>query len=134
MIRVRYTPTASTAAPIIRVLLGHPDARPADYPETALLDCGAGRTVIPLSATSTLALPFMENRLIEVAGGAVVELPVYEVSIRIDGLLDFILEVVAADEPRVLLGRDVLNALHTHLNGPGRILTLSAQPLLPLSP
>jgi hypothetical protein len=28
----------------------------------------------------------------------------------------------------VLLGRDVLNALHTHLDGPGRMLTVSAQP------
>ena len=98
MIRVRYTPTASTAAPIIRVLLGHPNARPADYPLTALLDCGADRTVIPLSAADALTLPFMENRRVEVAGGAVVEFPVIEVSIRVDGVMDFILEVVAAAE------------------------------------
>lgn len=128
MIRIRYTPTASTAAPIIRVLLGHPDGRPADFPATALLDCGADRTVIPRASADTLALPFVENRSVEVAGGAVVEFPVYEVSIRIDGVMDFILEVVAADEPRVLLGRDVLNALYTHLDGPGRMLTLSAHP------
>lgn len=71
---------------------------------------------------------------VEVAGGSVLLMPVYEVSIRIDRVMDFILELVAADEPRVLLGRDVLNCLHTQLDGPGRMLTLSAHPLLPPSP
>ncbi len=82
----------------------------------------------------SLGFQLVNEMRVEVAGRSVLLLPGYEVSIRIDGVMDFVLEVVAADEPRVLLGRDVLNALHTHLDGPGRILTLSAQPLLPPSP
>jgi hypothetical protein len=43
--------------------------------------------------------------------------------------MEFAIDAAGDDyEPRVLLGRDVLNALYTHLDGPGRMLTLSAQP------
>lgn len=115
-------------APVIVVHLAHPDGPPTGEQVSALLDTGADRTVIPLPVAESLRLQVINEMRVEVAGGSVVLFPVYEASIRIDGVMDFILEVVAADEPRVLLGRDVLNALHTHLDGPGRMLTLSAQP------
>lgn len=134
MIRVRYIPTARSAEPVVDVLLGHPDGPPAAWGIPALLDSAADRSVIPLHVADALGLPYAGTTEVEVAGGTVVEFLIYEASIRIDGVMDFILEVVAADEPRVLLGRDVLNAVHTHLDWPGRMLTLSAQPLLPPTP
>jgi predicted aspartyl protease len=134
VIRVRYTGRGKSSAPVLAVILAHPDGPPAGEQVAALLDTGADRTVIPLPAAEVLALQLVNEMRVEVAGGSVILFPVYEVSIRIDGVMDFILEVVAADEPRVLLGRDVLNCLHTHLDGPGRILTLSAQPPLPPTP
>ncbi len=131
MIQVPYTPVSPRPAePEVQVLLGHPNGRHPPLTLPALLDTGSDRTVIPLSAAVTLGLPFSEDLQFEVAGGAVVTLSVFEASVGIAAVAAFVLEVVAADEPRVLLGRDVLNALHAYFDGPGRMLTLSAQPLL----
>lgn len=134
MIRVRYSTAFQPAAPVIDVLLGHQGLPPPGYAIEAQLDTGADRTVIPTAAANALHLPHVGSRSAGVAGGGVIAYEIYEVAIRIDGVMDFILEVAAADEPHVLLGRDVLNALHTHLDGPGRMLTLSAHPLLAATP
>jgi hypothetical protein len=65
----------------------------------------------------------------------VVKLKTYLLGFTIPGVGDFVVEAAAsAGEDFVLLGRDVLNALYTLLDGPGRMLTLSAQPLLPPTP
>jgi predicted aspartyl protease len=132
VIRVRYSTALRPAAPIIDVVLGHPSTpRPAHAAE-AQLDTGADRTVIPLAVVSVLRLRHLDDIEAVVAGGAIVSLPIFEVALRIDGVMDFILEVAAhADEPRVLLGRDVLNCLYATLSGPTRSLELSDQPLLP---
>lgn len=90
--------------------------------------------MIPLSAAISLSLAFLRDIRAGAVGGAVLTLPLYEAAIRIDGVMDFVLDVAAGDEPHILLGRDVLNALHTHLDGPGRMLTLSAQPLAATQP
>lgn len=129
MIRVRYIPTTRSAEPVVNVLLGHPDGPPAAWGIPALLDTGADRSAIPTHVADALGLSYAGTIEAEVAGGTVIEFPIYEVSVRIDGVVDFILEVVAADESRVLLGRDALNALHAYFDGPRRMLTLSAQPL-----
>lgn len=130
MTRVPYAKTFRLPAPVVEVPLGHPD-RPLTHPVSAQLDTGADRTVIPLASAVGLGLSFLRDIQAGVAGGAVLTLSLYEVLIRIDGVIDFVLDVAAdASEPRVLLGRDVLNCLHAHLNGPDRMLTLSAQPLL----
>ena len=84
--------------------------------------------MIPLEAARELDLMLVGHRPAGVAGGEVVTFAIYEAALSIPDVMDFVLEVAAADEPHILLGRDVLNALHTHLDGPGRMLTLSASP------
>ena len=129
MIHVRYSNALSPAAPFVKVLLRH-DARPA--PTVALdaqLDTGADRTVIPFSAAAKLGLE--EIGELDFGGiGDIVRMPIYLVTVQIPGVMDFTIEAAASDdEPRVLLGRDVLNCLYATLSGPTRFLELSDQPL-----
>lgn len=128
MIQKRYSTALQPAAPIIDVLLGDSDGQPPTHPVEAQLDTGADRTVIPLDVVLRIGLQRVRTGQAVVAGGGIIVFSIYEIAITIPGVMDFTLEVAAGDEPHILLGRDVLNALHTHLDGPGRMLTLSAQP------
>lgn len=128
MIAQRYSKAHRPPAPVVSLLLRHPDRGTTALQIEAQLDTGADRTVIPLDAARGLGLMLVGHRPAGVAGGEVMTFAIYEVAISIPTVMDFVLEVAAADEPCVLLGRDVLNALDTHLDGPGRMLTLSAQP------
>jgi len=110
------------------VLLRHPDRASGGYKVEAQLDTGADRTVIPLDAALALDLLQFGSRSAGVAGGGVVTFGICEVAISIPSVMDFVLEVAAGDEPRVLLGRDVLNCLYATLSGPTRFLDLSDQP------
>lgn len=134
MIRTPYSPTFQPEAPVVDVSVAHPNRPPQAIILEAQLDTGADRSVIPLAAVNQLRLRRLRSSQAVVAGGGMIVLAIYEVTFSIPGVTDFVLEVYAGDEPHILLGRDVLNALHTHLDGPGRMLTLSAQSLLPLTP
>lgn len=127
MIRVPYAKNYRLPAPVLKVLLGHPDGLPT-HPLSAQLDTGSDRTVIPLDTAQALGLSFLRDIQAGVVGGGVLTLSLYEITIRIDGVMDFTLDVAAGDEPHILLGRDVLNALYVTLHGPDRILELSTQP------
>lgn len=135
MIRVKYSTARRPAAPIIDVLIGHPDAPPPTHAHTAQLDTGADRTVIPFEVASALNLRHVGELAFGVVGNVItlpvlITLPVYYVTLRIEGVMDFTIDTAAdPDEPRVLLGRDVLNALYVHLSGPTRMLELSVQPI-----
>lgn len=130
MIRERYSTTFQPAAPVIPVLLGKPNGPPPGYAIEAQLDTGADRTVIPLAAVHALKLRMVGSTRAVGVSGTVVSLPLYFVTIHIAGVQEFMIDVAATSrEPCVLLGRDVLNALHAYLDGPGHMLTLSAQPL-----
>jgi len=131
--KVRYSTALRPAAPLVPLWVAHPGAVELGRVESAQLDTGADRTVIPLALVSALGLRYIDELEAVVAGGAVVAFPIHEVFLRIHAVMDFVLEVaVHPDEPRVLLGRDVLNALYANLNGPTRILELSAQAITPL--
>ncbi len=134
MIRSPYSSALHPEAPIVGVFVGHPNRPSQAITLDAQLDTGADRSVIPLDAVNQLRLRRLRTSQAVVVGGGMIVIPIYEVTISIPGVMDFVIEAAAGDEPHILLGRDVLNALHTHLDGPGRMLTLSAQPLLPPSP
>jgi predicted aspartyl protease len=129
VIQIPYSPVLQPEAPVVNISVGHPNRPPQAITSEAQLDTGADRSVIPLAAVNRLRLRRLRTSQAVVAGGGVIVLAIYEVAISIPGVMDFVLEVYAGDEPHILLGRDVLNALHAHLDGPGRMLTLSVQPI-----
>lgn len=85
----------------------------------ALVDTGAGRSVIPEDACSSLGMtPFAYVR----ASGydrssSPTRRPVYHVSIHVPGLGDFRLNVTSASRSNVLLGRDFLQGLIFLMDG-----------------
>ncbi len=137
MITLPYSKSFRPPAPVVSVAVGIPNQTHPRVLIDAQIDTGADRTVIPTSIAARLGLTPGSQLQFVVVGGTIT-LPVYFVSISIPGVMDFTIDAAGDDdEPHILLGRDVLNALHTHLDGPGRILTLSAQPLagpLPSTP
>ena len=134
MISLPYSKSFQPPAPVVTVSVGPPNANRPPIRIAAQIDSGADRTIIPTSVVTRLGL--IPGGFLQFGGiGGIVTLPVYYVTIDIPGVMDFIIDAAGDDdESYVLLGRDVLNALHTHLDGPGRMLTLSAQPLLAATP
>lgn len=128
MISLPYSTSFRLPAPVVSVAVGIPNRPHPRVVIDAQIDTGADRTVIPTSIAVRLGLIPGSHLQFGVVGG-IITLPVYFVSISIPGVMDFTIDVAGDDdEPQMLLGRDVLNALQTHLDGPGRMLTLSAQP------
>lgn len=134
MIQQRYDRAFDPPAPVVGVLVHHPTGNGVSVSIDAQLDSGADRSVIPAWVAQRLGLELIGQLSFGVVGETVV-LSIYEAGLNTPTLMEFVLEVAASEsEEAVLLGRDVLNALHAHLDGPGRMLTLSAQPLLPPTP
>jgi len=89
----------------------------------AQLDTGADRTVLPGNVVEALGL--VEDGRMQFQGfaGAIVELPLFLVELRIENLPELAIRAVLGDaEPHVLLGRDVLNGHRLLLDGPGLML------------
>jgi predicted aspartyl protease len=128
VIRIPYSTSFRIPAPVLSVTVRNPNLNRPAVVLDAQIDTGADRTVVPAVVVTKLGL--LPGGHLQFGGiGGVITLPVYYVSISIPGVMDFTIDAAGDDdETLVLLGRDVLNALHTHLDGPGRMLTLSAQP------
>jgi len=86
----------------------------------ALVDTGAGISVLPEDLPTQLGLPYTGR--IDVAGfdGTPRTLPLYAVEIGLNGYRSIIQAVGFGTTP--LIGRDVLNKLVSHFYGPDGIL------------
>lgn len=74
----------------------------------AKLDTGADRTLLTQSVVDSLGLPVSGEAMFEVAGGAIATLPLYFVSLSVEGLEPVELHCAASDrEDLILLGRDI---------------------------
>jgi predicted aspartyl protease len=131
MFRVRYSTALRPAAPVIWVTLFNPNGGVPDFSVEAQLDTGADRTVFPTALLAELRLERYADKEFAVVGG-VVTLTTYLLGVRVPGVGEYVIEAAAsADEPRLLLGRDVLNCLLATLDGPARTLELSTPPAPP---
>jgi len=123
VIRYRYNSQLDPAAPFVHVALRNP----ADGTEltniSAQVDSAADRSVLPQSLVNQLGLAQIGTLAIGGLGGIIYTLPTYVVFVAIHDLSPQAIKVVAsADEPWILLGRDVLNAHRLILDGPGSVL------------
>jgi hypothetical protein len=106
-------------APFVYVTLRNPvtGAEQRDVP--AQLDSAADRTLLPDTLVQTLTLPQIGTIPMGGVGGFIQTMPSYPVDVAIHNLSGLTVEVVAsAGESWVLLGRDILNAHRTLLDGP----------------
>jgi Retroviral aspartyl protease len=108
---------AIPAAPILTVLLTHPDAtRQRQYSLEAFLDTGSDCTLIPLEAVSILQLPILKKResITGVGGGNTIGYPcrasVELAESQLMGVMMIACEAqLIGGAHRMILGRDILN-------------------------
>jgi gag-polyprotein putative aspartyl protease len=125
LIRYRYNTQKQPPAPFVLVTISNPltGAEVRDVP--AQLDTGADCTLLPQKFVDALGLNFSGSWTVGGIAGKVEEMRLYPASIGIHQFPTRTIEVVAhADEPWVLLGRDVLNDYRLLLDGPGQAIEI----------
>jgi hypothetical protein len=124
MIRGPYNAQLQPPAPFVPVELGDPLGGPA-VTVPAQIDTAADRTVVPLDRVKALGLEPIDELLIGGFGGTRQRVPLYLVLLAVQTFPPVTVQVLApADEPWVLLGRDVLNAHRLLLDAPNLVLEL----------
>src|SRR5262245_36977819 len=126
MIRFRYNQQVHPAAPYVYVILRPPSEDGPSREVPALVDTGADTTVVPLEVVEALDLPQIGVVRTAGFGGRVDLIPSHLVRLRVRGLAESAVKVLASpDESYVLLGRDVLNQFRLTLDGPGLALEIA---------
>lgn len=117
-----YSPFGFWPAPFVTITVtGIDAANPCD--ESAQVDTGADRTLVPTRVVERLGLPEVERITFEVADGHVVVLPIFLLLVTIPGFDPVEVYAAASDgESHILLGRDVLNYYRVILDGPAELL------------
>jgi hypothetical protein len=119
MIRYAYNQQFDPPAPFVFVTLKNPLTGTEKHNVPAQIDSAADRSLLPLALVQSLELPAIGSMAIGGVGGTVAEMTVYAVGIAVHDLASRAAEVVAhANEPWVLLGRDVINVHRLVLDGP----------------
>jgi clan AA aspartic protease len=85
----------------------------------ALVDTGADATVVPTSVARRLALPLVDRVTVAGVDGRRSTVAVHAASVEVAGLRCLLRVVALGDE--ALLGRDLLNRLVAHLDGPALV-------------
>ena len=84
----------------------------------AQVDSAADRSVIPLSLIKVLGVAQMGTLTVGGFAGMTIAVPTFVVGLGIREFPIHIVKVLGADEPWVLVGRDVINAHRLLLDGP----------------
>ena len=128
MSTTRYSKEYFPAAPVLMVNITIPGEAPTGNGFSALVDTGSDGTFVPTSILEELDLPisYMTN-VRAFWGTSLLRMPVHMVdmivlgSIRLPGI-----EVVGDDwGSHIILGRNVLNMLRLHLDGPSETIGVS---------
>jgi hypothetical protein len=120
--RFPYAPTQRRPIPAVVIELIHPSGQPAIASVSAYLDSGADTTVVPLPLLQRLGLTPLHTILAKGFGAAAAHVGVYQLRVLLPGVGDFLLNVIGhSDEPRVLVGRDILNRFRVTFDGPNQL-------------
>ena len=125
MIRYKYAPL-TPPGPIIHVAVRCPVRDVKVERELALIDSGADCTVLPDHLVNLLELKPVGECEVSGVGETARATPVYLVEFLIPGRMDSLTTqaVMIPGEPRIILGRDILNHLKILLDGPGLVLEI----------
>lgn len=125
MIRYNYNHQIVPPAPFVHVTVRCVETGQQIGQAPAQLDIAADRTVLPGEYVEQLGLVPLDEVPIGAFGGQVMLLPTYRVQVGIRELPTVMIEAIAhAEEPYVLLGRDVLNHFRLLLDGPRMFLEI----------
>jgi predicted aspartyl protease len=127
MIRYSYNQQIFPPAPFVHVSLRCREKEKEINNLPAQLDTAADRTLIPGNLVEVLQLVPLDELPVAGVGGQVFLLPTYRVEISLRDSQPVLIEVIAhAEEPLILLGRDLLNQFRIVLDGPNLALELEA--------
>jgi hypothetical protein len=127
MIRYGYQRQLQPPAPFVKVLLRNPASGVELRDLPAQIDTAADRTVLPDATVKALGLPQVGIMSFAAFGGVTFSLPVYAVLLGLHDLPAQPVKVAAhANEPWLLLGRDVLNSNRVLLDGPQLVLEIGS--------
>jgi predicted aspartyl protease len=119
VIRYSYNTQVKPPAPFVFLTLRNPADGTEQTNVPAQIDLGADQTVLPETVVQSLNLPQMGTMTVGGLGGFTYTLPTYAVLLSIHDLPSQPVKVIgAANEPWVLLGRDVVNGHRLVLDGP----------------
>jgi predicted aspartyl protease len=116
-------------APVIPIHIGGLNPNDPAAMLRMLVDTGADCTVVPTRLVRSLRLPLVDRVKIQGAGGEPQTANVHAARIRV-GTMRAVVRVVALGNER-LLGRDILNRLILHVDGPGTLLSVLPRPKRP---
>jgi hypothetical protein len=123
--RYRYNRQTFPPAPFVHVSVFCPATGTIAESLPAQVDTAADCTIIPPDLADRLALVAADHIPVGGLGGQVADAPLYLVEIRVHDLPPVRVEVLAvANEPHVLLGRDVLNRFRVTLDGPNMLMDI----------
>jgi predicted aspartyl protease len=115
-------------APILPVRIAIADESPKTKEYKALVDTGADATFVPTEILEELELPvlYMANVRSHL-GDRIHRVPIHRVDVILFGSIRLPnIEVIGDDwGNQMIVGRDVLNKLRIHLNGPNRTTSVS---------
>jgi predicted aspartyl protease len=115
--KTAYDTSTQPPAPFIEFDVVSPQDSTQQRPAQGLLDTGAEVSVLPVEILTALQIPKASSMSVESWDGSPTPVTTYIVTLGIaDAHLDSI-EVVAAQMPYAVLGRDVLNHFILTLNG-----------------
>lgn len=119
--RFPYSPYRYPPVPAIIVTLWSPDGTQSIPAVSAHLDTAADRTLIPLHLIKQLGLSPQQPLVVKGLGSAPVQLDVYDIDIEITGVVIVSTSAIThANEPYVLIGRDILNLFRVTFDGPNQ--------------
>jgi predicted aspartyl protease len=119
---VPYDLTYFPPAPVLAVTIQSPHDPNLSTTISAVIDTGSDITVMPDWLPVRLGLRPLREALIAGYDGSLRRVPVYRAHISIGRLILHNVRIVAIPTTESLLGRNVLNQLDLHLNGPQLVL------------
>jgi hypothetical protein len=125
MIRYSYNRQLVPPAPFVHVTIRCLETGKELNGVPAQMDSGADRSVLPGNYVEELGLVQLDEIPVAGFGGHISLIPSYRVALAIHQFPPLLVEVIAhADEPFVLLGRDVLNQFRLLFDGPQNFLEI----------
>lgn len=130
---VSYDANFDPAALVLPAVLSGVVRRRPQKSLSALIDTGADITAIPTNVVKQLSLYAVGRIEVEGVHAHVETVDIYTVRLAIAEFPAREIEVVPADMPFVILGRDWLEKYHLLLNRPEKAFVVSDTPLLEIS-
>ncbi len=128
MSKVSYSKSYTPPAPVFQVKIAVPGETPDGTLRTALVDTGADGTFIPTSILEELELPIVYlTNVRSHLGEKLHRVSVHKVDfVMFDAIRLPNIEVVSDDwGSNIIIGRNLLNKLRIHLDGPNEIASVT---------